>query len=653
MIFLKKSAYLVFFYSLILSCSHTRTNHQYYKNFIFAKPKLTKSWKTSSSSNFLKKIKKFSNIIETSNNKQQVLQAYLNLIKLFLKHKKYKQACLVQQESATFFLHDPRAWKIYKQTAKCLFKTGDDYKALATLEEFIQESKTSNLQKLAAVNFQWSFVKQKPFTFINWKMISLSHLVQLSFQDKIKQSWRQQAMKIIDNLSKQKLMLFATHHSEKFLLFESYLLHQAGQQAWKNKDLDQAKAFFKKALSAPMSRQLKQQIQKKLKLTKQISKTNPYLIGVLVPLSGKQKTLGEKVLKALVFGFGIEAGSPWQIRVKDSKSHPDIVRNQLNDLFYKDHVTGVIGGFTSATAQVIAQKAEEFFMPAIVFSQKQDLALNRDFVFQNAVAINQILQPLINLVQKKLHIKKIAVLYPNDFFGINYNRQLSELVKKTDLEIVESFQYKAKEVDFKNVIKKMFHLEITDREEEFEKLKKEFLDKNPLVTERSHKLTPENLLPIQKNFEAIFIPDSLNQVKKITDHLKYFGVKNIFLLGTNLWDSNQKFFHKITLQMAFVNLYKKNHDVIKEASPYSKFIDMYKQKPRLFEQRAYNAAQFFKKGLQSKIKTRLEFLKNLKDIKAFSGMLYHVKLSKDGLFQYPLSFYIKEPKSKLQSLPIQ
>ncbi len=49
----------------------------------------------------------------------------------------------------------------------------------------------------------------------------------------------------------------------------------------------------------------------------------------------------------------------------------------------------------------------------------------------------------------------------------------------------------------------------------------------------------EKLLKPKIDFDALFIPDSLTALKKREDHLKYYRIKKIHLLGTNLWSKKQ------------------------------------------------------------------------------------------------------------------
>lgn len=646
----------------LLSCTSFETN-QYEKEKYLKKPRASEAgqsekqkWhkiKNEKAKPLSERIKTISDFIELYEGKDIVLEAYLLKAELLSRNKQHKEACLNYHRLVQSAYYYTKSLKAYKASARCYLNAGRLNEALVILEKLIQTPHSSFGDKREAAKMQWSFVRYRKL-FIKWKLISLSHLLLFSTDKKEKQIWKNKGEKIINSLSEKKIVSYAKQF-EEITFFGAYLLYKAGVHLWNNEKFLEAKKLFKKVLVMPLSSKRKKQVKQKLDLLEQVSQVNPYLVGVLIPLSGRKKALGEKILRALVLGLDMEKDSPWQMVILDSKSHPDVVRNHLESLFYKHQVIGIIGGFTSETAEVIAEKAEELLIPALLFSQKEDLALSRKFVFQNSITASYLLTRLVQQSQKRLNIKKAAILYPNDSYGKNYARLFDEIFTKQGGEVVGKAVYKFGEVDFKDSVKKLLHLNIKGREKEFEELKRKMLENTKAITDRSRKLIPENILPIKKEFEALFIPDSLSQVKKITDHLRYFGVKDIYLLGTNLWSPEQKTFRSKEFPLVFVNLPKKDNASVRKTSFYRDFVGAYAQPPGLFEQRAYNAALFLKEALNQKVKSRLLFQKKLKRIQKYQGAGYTLLISKEGVFQYPLYFYIRDFNKlhTLDSIPVK
>ena len=583
------------------------------------------------------RIKDIEAFIRANEDKEIALDAYLLKAKILLKNKRNGQACLSYHKIVQSSFDYTRRWEVYRASAKCQVQEGKLNSALETLERLIQNPKENTANKKAGAKLQWNFIKNKK-TFFHWKLISLSHLSILSSQVKEQQAWKSRGEQLIHDLPSNDLIVYADQAS-LYGIFEGYLLYKTARYFFENKKLSRSKYYFEKSLSSPLSLDLKKKAKNSLLLIRKITKVNPYLIGVLIPLSGRRQILGEKVLRGLYMGLGMDKDSSWQIIVVDSKSHSDVVRMQLDNLFYKHNIIGLVGGLTGETAEVIAEKAEAFATPAVLFSQKKDLSLNRQFVFQNAITAEQLLQPLVQEVITKLKIKKTAILYPDDPYGRKYSALFSEMFKETGGEIEGYESYKAGEVDFKRHIKNLLQLNIKGREKEFEKLKQKFLEENPFLSGRSRKLTPENLLSSKMEFSALFIPDSLDQMHKIKDHLRYFGVKDIYLLGTDLWRPSQISYWPEDLPLIFVNLLKKDQHLVKNSLFYKNFMNSYAQPPGLFEQRAYNSALFLKQALDQGARTRLSLQRELKKIKTLQGAYYKVSISKDQVFNYPLSIY--------------
>ena len=587
------------------------------------------------------RLNEIENFIEAYKDQEIALEAYLLKSQTFLKQKNQNLACLNYYRVVNSPIHYTHSWKAYHAAAKCTLKKGNRKQALEVLEGLIQNTKENSENKQASAKLQWSFLTNQTLSdtssLTRWKLNTLSHLYLFSSNDKEQQLWQSHASVLIDALSLHELIFYG----EQNLLppFESYFLYRIGKYFLSYKNLKKAKKYFKRTSQIKGPLYVKTAAMEKLHLIHSLSQVNPYLIGVLVPLSGRRKALGEKILRGLFMGLDMDKNSPWQILVMDSKNHPDVVRSHLDSLFYKHHVIGLVGGLTNETAEVIAKKAEEFFTPAILFSQKKDLNLNRDFVFQNSVTAQQILKPLVDELRNKLKIQKAAILHSDDLYGKEYANLFSDMFQNTGGEIIHQEIYKTGEVDFKKHIKNLLHLNRRGRVKEFEKLKEQFLKENPTLSERSRKLTPENLLPAKKDFEVLFIPDSFYRLQKIKDHLQYFGVKDIYLSGTDLWKHSQTQSWTTDLPLVFVNLSYKSRRFLGRSHFYKRFVKNYFKPPGLFEQRAYNAALFFKKGLEKKVKSRLALQKELQKIKSFQGAYYTLSVSEDRVFLYPLQLY--------------
>ena len=619
---------------------------------------------------FTERLKAVEDFISKNRDQRLALRAYLLEAKILSEGRLLKKACQSYHQAAKQYFALLKSYReapeksllkgktlraalkeALSESARCYFKAGDFSKGEGIIDRFIKEGEdAASKLKLSFLQMKWEFLKKIPGRNSS-KLHSLSQMLAFSSSLAERQQVERQALALIQKMSLQDQLAMAKKADKLFPPFKALLFYRAGEAFFAEKKFSKAKHLFKKALSLNLPAHLKLVLRQRLKWIKHSLRLNPYLIGVIVPLSGKRKALGEKILRGLYMGLDIGKDRPWQLAIVDSKSRPDLARSQLESLFYKHHIIAVIGGLGGETAQAVAEGAEKLSLPALVFSQKMGLSQNRDFVFQNALTADQLLTPLAVQAIKDQKIKKAALLFPDDPYGREYAELFAEIFTRAGGSIVGRESYPSGEEDFKKQLKSLLHLHIKGREEEFQALKEEFLSKNSSLSRQSKRLLPENLLPKKQEFSALFIPDSIHRLKKIKNYLKYFGLKDLVLLGTDLWqrDDDKLFRNKKRNRkrnrkkgeeenfLLFSGLPKS--DSFKDKAFYKEFVRLYSRPPGLFEQRAYDSALFLKQALRQKARTRQMFQKELSQIRSLKGAFYEIPISAQGLFQYPVKIY--------------
>ena len=308
--------------------------------------------------------------------------------------------------------------------ADCQVRRGQIKKAWKVVEEHIQKQDNTLSVKYRGALFQWNLIKGKKWP-ANEKLKTLSLLTVTAKGDREKIRWKKKGEEFLNTLTYEETEELVENRGS-YGPFEGVVLFTAGERSWKKKQLKRARYFFKKTLTAPLSPLLEKKTRRYLKILQAHFKMNPYLVGVILPLSGRRRTLGEKALRGLYMGFGLPGDSPWQMVVMDSKNHPDVVKTNMEKLLYDHHVSAVVGGLSGETAEVMAQLADEFSMPCVLLSQKNKLTENRKFVFQNAQTSESLVNHLVQDIEKFAGFKKLAVLYPADSYGQEYSRLFSE-----------------------------------------------------------------------------------------------------------------------------------------------------------------------------------------------------------------------------------
>lgn len=652
----KKIIFLFFFTILFcVSCTTLNLNRQK----ILAKKATSKTQQEflklqkAKGSNRDQIIKTLNIFISKNKNNELAMSAYLLKAKLLLKQKKIKQACKTYHQAVKLPFFYRNGSKAYFASASCYAKQGHTKKALSTLEILVQSPKESFSTRGKVASAQWKLVYNKK-SLTDWKSRILSHLIKFYPESPKKTKWKKQGLSLIQPLDQNNLQKMAKQ-IENYEFFEGFIFYKLGLSFWKQKNLKKSRHYFIQSLASSLDSKTKEEVKYYLGIINSMSKTNPYLIGVILPLSGSKKAVGEKILRGLSMGFNLDKDSPWQMIVMDSKSQPDVTKDSLEKLLHKHYVIGVIGGVTSQTAEVIAEASSSLGIPSILFSQKSDLTKGREFVFQNALTAQDITNKLSKSIKsRKLNIKKVSILAPRDSYGRGYAEIFSKSFRKEGGKILSMQTYKPKEINFETPIKKLVNLHnLKKRQQEYEQLKKEYIKKHPNLSKRSKKLDAKKLLKPEIEFDALFIPDSFNALKKIDAHLKYHGIKNVYLLGTNLW--SKKYIHKWSKDrpVVFVSTSDINNKIIRSSIFYRTYKEIFLTSPGIIERQAFNTALVFKTALQNRVRNRLQLLEEMKKIKVLKGAFYEFQISEDRRFKYPLEVFVshKNRVLTLDSMP--
>ncbi len=228
----------------------------------------------------------------------------------------------------------------------------------------------------------------------------------------------------------------------------------------------------------------------------------PHTIGCLLPLSGKFSVFGNQALKGVelaLIRFSRQSGhSPVNLAIKDTESNPEKAEIAVYELI-KENVSAIIGPMGTAETVSAAKKAQAGGVPIIVLSQKENITDTGDFVFRNFLTPGMQVRSLVEYAMHKKGMSKFAVLYPNENYGKTFAALFTSEVQANGGKVLRSESYDPALTDFTNSIKKI----------------------------------------AEPDFEAIFIPDAPAKAGLIVPQLTYLDLNNIYLLGTNLWHSQQ------------------------------------------------------------------------------------------------------------------
>ena len=276
-----------------------------------------------------------------------------------------------------------------------------------------------------------------------------------------------------------------------------------------------------------------------------------YTIGCLLPLSGPYRAFGQRALQGLELAqaqFSSQSSNPpLNIIIKDTGADPDKTITALEEL-YRDQVAAIIGPIV--TSEIAAREAQQMGIPIITLTQKDNIPEIGDKVFRNFITPKMQVQTLTSFTVESLGLYRFAILYPDETYGITFMNLFWDQLLESGGQVVAVESYKPDQTDFSDSIKKLVGL-FYEIPEDLKPVKEELADdQKPEDAKTSRQAEAQTQVagarggaeedepePIV-DFDAIFIPDSPGKAGQIAPQLAYYDVKDVYILGTNLWHSD-------------------------------------------------------------------------------------------------------------------
>lgn len=306
------------------------------------------------------------------------------------------------------------------------------------------------------------------------------------------------------------------------------------------RDYDEARKRFRQAAQESQGTPLQAQAERYIEQIESRRRVDPYTIGAVLPMSGKYAVVSERMLNGLELGLGIRGRNRTSLKlaIVDSESSISSATQAVEKLVIEDSVIAIVGSLLSRTSEAVAMKADELGVPSVALSQKAGLTRMGNFIFRNAITSEMQVNELVRVAMEDLGLKKFAILYPNDPYGVEFANLFWTAVKSRGGSIAGAQTYASSETDFRAPIKRLtgtFYLE--DRKIEYQNRLKTWFQAQGKIGKR--KSPPDDLLPPIVDFDALFVPDSPKAMGQIAPMLSYQGVHNIRLLGANIWNTSE------------------------------------------------------------------------------------------------------------------
>lgn len=469
-------------------------------------------------------------------------------------------------------------------------------------------------------------------------MAYLKNLVTNSVQAPTKQeqdSNRLQAIDIVENKLNDEQLDEVANGSD-FGYLRAYAMFRLGEIQLEEKNNSKAVKYLTSVIEYLPGSDLAARSQDIIQQLEASKHVEAQTVGVVLPLSGKNAPVGQRALRGLEMGLGLHIpGSGFKLAVMDSEGNPDSARRGVERLVKEDNAIAIVGSLLSKTASAVAAKSDELGVPTIALSQKSGLTEIGSTVFRNSLTSGMQVRALVRTAMEDLGMKKFAILYPNDPYGVEFTNIFWDEVLARGGQITAIQTYSNKETDFRLVVQRLVGTYFGEaRQDEFNMRLKEIQSADKKRSVRQSNL--ETLLTPLIDFDAIFVPDSVKAMGQIAAMLSYNDVRNVKLMGTNLWNTKDvaRRSGNFANNLLFV-------DSLFPAGATSRFVSEYKslynEDPSLIEIQAYDSGLILRQLIASGANSREELTKRLTELKQLPGSLGSLSMNAEREIERPVA----------------
>lgn len=504
---------------------------------------------------------------------------------------------------------------------------------------------------------QISFSRAEEFQRQNLFLEALKTYVEttsLEPKSNLQESARLRAVDIVETKLNSEQLEQVSRNSD-FGFARAYALFRLGQNSFDKREHRDARKYFSSVIDFLPGSDLAFRATEFVEQIDSLNRVQAKSIGVVLPLSGKNAALGQKTLRGIQMGLGLHLNnSNFKLAVIDSEGNPDTARRGVEKLVKEDNVIAIIGSLLSKEASVIASKTNELGVPSVGLSQKSGLTDIGPTIFRNSLTSEMQVRQLVR-VSMAQGMKEFAILYPNDAYGVEYANIFWDEVLARGGKITAAQSYDSKETDFRYPIQRLagsYYIE--SRMDEYKIRTKEYLENNKKNRGARENVNADDILPPIVDFDAIFIPDSAKTMGQLSAFLSYAGVKNVKLLGTNLWNTaglGKRAGH-FANNILFVDGFWSGSPQVQSSRFFQEYKSQFSEEPSLIETQAYDTALILRQLIVQGADTRPELLVKLAGFKNIPGALGPLSMSSNREVLRPMTTLTLDKAGEMTPVPV-
>ncbi len=247
-------------------------------------------------------------------------------------------------------------------------------------------------------------------------------------------------------------------------------------------------------------------------------------IGLIIPLSGENSLIGEKIIKSIRMAINKINDERVEIIPKDTKSNP-IDALKVSKELYKDGVRIIIGPVYNESTKYLDDLKDVTF---ISFTNKL-MGNPKNVISAGVNAVSQV--QTIKRFNDRKNLSKGIILIPR----AQFKKEIEEAINKTKIKHKKVFYYDREPTRLTKQIEELTKYQIRKNNLKFEIQRLEslsFKDKDKKIQNLKKRDTLGNI-----NFDSVVIADFDENLKSVATSLLYTDVssKRISYITLNQW----------------------------------------------------------------------------------------------------------------------
>ena len=287
-------------------------------------------------------------------------------------------------------------------------------------------------------------------------------------------------------------------------------------------------------------------------------------IGLLAPLSGNLKNLGESILFSVLMGLEQIGDNNVIVIPKDSGSgNKEVLKKSISEI--KNEGAKVIIGPINNYELEDAKKYKD-----LIFISPSNINPSIEGnIISIGISLESQLLAIENFLRKK-KVKKTILMYPEN----NYTGLIEEKIKKSDYKYYKSFKYNPDPKVLTGEIEKLTNY--NQRKRNLEIRKKMLENKDDLASKRELEILEQKYTLGNINFDSVVVIDFGNSLKSLLTSLIFADVDQTKVIFTTV---NQWFDKSIFYENTLKELYYPSIDY-ESFKKYNKaFTEKFKEQP--------------------------------------------------------------------------